>query len=911
MRNLGVFKSFPPLLRRSDVADPGGEPFPAAALLRGFEESRHGWLWSTDAEGRLTYASAALPHSLGRDAAVLTGTMFADLFLRPDAEGGVRQSLPLMLNRRTGFERIALQTESGDGRHWWQLSGYPQFDAAGAFAGFLGYAIDITEQRESSESASHMAMYDPLTGLPNRRHMVSDLEAGLRRIGQLGGSCAVMLIDLDRFKQVNDSLGHPGGDALLKQVAERLRRIVGESGKTFRLGGDEFKIVLADCDDRGALGRLAEEVIAGLTHAYSVDGSRCIIGASIGIAIAPFDGETIEDLMRNADMALYDAKKNGRGRFRFFASELLEIAQERRLLESELRDAFAAGDLELHYQPIVDAETNQVTGVESLIRWNHHERGPISPEVFIPIAEEADLIEPISQWIIRQACDDAARWPGRLRVAVNVSPIQFTNPAFPQTVMSALAGSGLPPERLELELTESVFLGDSAETDAMFAALKTLGVRLALDDFGTGYSSLGYLRTAPFDKIKIDQSFVRDATLPGSRNAAIIAAIVALANALDMETTAEGIESFDQLALVRDLGVSHVQGYLYSKAVDSAELCRLAGAGEWRIAPAGPARQRSERRSMYRKVGVLLDNGYHAALIRNLSESGALIEGLPDSPVGTELIVDFGDGQLALAAIRRKIGQRRGIAFGEPLVSDGLGGLCTSRRVSIYKLGLIGFPAHYTDRDAEGGALPSLGQVIETFGLRGSAAGGLAQASAAIAAATQGGNRTSGNIALAHGERWRDRALTGDQLAALARAAAASHNPQLKFILALLVHTGIRIGDLLAAVWDDIDLERRVWRLSQHSLSRNHDVALTDRAIAVLERIERTDGQRHVIVNPRTGRPYMTIFRSWESARRKAGLPHISIHDLRLASAVAADVDLLPSAGTGPVPDPACPSANP
>ncbi len=894
MRHLGIFKSLTPSRRQPRAADDAnGDAFHAAALLRSFEDSRHGWLWSTDTAGRLTYVSPALAHSLDLDPGALTGAAFADLFQRPDAEGGaVRQSLPLIMDRRLPFERIALQT--GGAPQWWQLSGSPQCDRAGAFTGYHGYAIDVTEQRESSESASQMAMYDPLTGLPNRRHMVLDLEAQLRRIGQLGGTCAAMLVDLDRFKQVNDSLGHPGGDALLRQVAERLLRIVGDAGKVFRLGGDEFKVILADCDDRGALGQLAGEIIAGLSHAYSVEGSRCIIGASIGIAVAPFDGDSIEDLMRNADMALYDAKKHGRSRFRFFAGELLELAQERRLLESELRDAFAAGALELHYQPIVDAESNDVTGVESLIRWHHPARGPVSPEVFIPIAEEAGLIEPISQWILRQACDAAAGWPGRLRVAVNISPIQFSDPAFPQTVMSALAHSGLPPERLELELTESVFLGDSAETDAMFAALKTLGVRLALDDFGTGYSSLGYLRTAPFDKIKIDQSFVRDATLPGSRNAAIIAAIVALANALDMETTAEGIESFDQLALVRDLGVSHVQGYLYSKAVDSAALCRLAGAGEWRIAPAGPARQRSERRSMYRKVGVLLDNRYHAALIRNLSESGALVEGLPDSPVGTELIVDFGEGQLALAAIRRKVGQRHGIAFGDPLVSDGLGGLCTSRRVSIYKLGLLGFPTRTAGEETGGTAAPSLEQVVETLELRGSATSGLVAVPANLAAATRGGTRTSGNIALAHGERWRDRALTGDQLAGLARAAAASQNPQLKFIIALLVHTGIRVGDLLAAVWDDIDVERKVWRLPQYTLAASREIALTPRAIAILERIARAEGQRHVIVNPRTGRPYMTIFRSWDAVRRKAGVPHVSIHDLRHAATIAADMDLLP-----------------
>lgn len=319
--------------------------------------------------------------------------------------------------------------------------------------------------------------------------------------------------------------------------------------------------MLPNCEDRGIVAELASEIVTSLSQPYSFQGNRCIIGASIGIAVAPADGRSSTDLIRNADLALYSSKSRGRGCFGFFSTDLLKAAEDKRTLEEDLRDALARGEMSLAYQPIVHARSNQITGVEALIRWTHPTRGPVSPALFIPIAEEAGIVAQLGNWALRQACTDAMTWPGKLRVAVNVSPVQF-NDALPATVTAALAGSGLPPERLELEITEGVFLSDPAAADAMFTTLKQIGVRLALDDFGTGYSSLGYLRTAPFDKIKIDQTFVREATVAGSRNSAIIAAIVALAEALDMETTAEGIEYMDQLDLIRSLKVSHVQGWV-------------------------------------------------------------------------------------------------------------------------------------------------------------------------------------------------------------------------------------------------------------------------------------------------------------------------------------------------------------
>ena len=656
----------------------------ALLLLRNYEESGQGWFWSADAKGRLTYIIDSVARLMGRTGRALLGTAFTDLFLPADSQGERQRTLPFLLTKQSKFHELPLRSAfEGDDR-WWAISGRPQFDGSGKFTGYRGSGTDITEQRRSAEDASRLALYDSLTGLANRFNISKKLDATLAAFAQQQRSCAIMLIDLDRFKQVNDTLGHPAGDALLKQVAQRLLKLVGDREMVSRLGGDEFQIILPDIEDRGKLGDMATDIIASLSQPYSVEGSRCIIGASVGVAIAPFDGQGSDDLVRNADLALYAAKGNGRGRFSFYSSDLHQAAEQRRALEEDLRDALTRGEMELCYQPVVQSKSNMVTGVEALIRWTHPERGPISPALFIPIAEEANMIWQLGEWVLSKACEDASRWPGEMRVAVNVSPIQFANPDLPKVVAGALAATGLSPDRLELEITESVFLGDSAETNRMFKALKELGVRLALDDFGTGYSSLGYLQSAPFDKIKIDQSFVRDATVPGSRNGAIIAAIVALAEALEMETTAEGIESLDQLDLIRGLNVSHVQGYVYSKPVPQAELLDHAEAGSWTIKPSGPARQRNDRFSLFRKVGAIHDNHRYAVVIRNLSTTGAFIEGILDVPVGTRFVIDFGEGQLVTATVRRSAKHQQGIEFEQTMVSDGNGGLCTRHRVSPY-----------------------------------------------------------------------------------------------------------------------------------------------------------------------------------------------------------------------------------
>jgi len=950
----------------------------ALALLHNFEQTSQGWFWATDNAGRLTYLTESLSATLDVDAGAVIGSAFTDHFIRCNDGSEVSRTLPFTMARRSSFEKLMLRTTHRDDGRWWLVSGTAQFDSAGNFLGYRGSGVDITEQRRSSEQASQLAMYDALTGLPNRLHMTRTLDTSLVALRMQRRPCSILLIDLDRFKQVNDTLGHPAGDALLKQVGERLLMIVGDKEKIFRLGGDEFQIILSGSDDRGMLGGLANRIISSLSQPYTVAGSRCIIGASVGIAVAPDDGSASEELIRNVDLALYAAKAGGRGRFRFFSSELLQAATDRRLLEEDLRDALAKGELDLLYQPVVNARTNCATGVEALIRWTHPQRGPISPAIFIPIAEEANLIQQIGEWVIRRACEDAVRWPGALRVAVNVSPTQFTNEALPKIVMSALAASGLPAGRLELELTEGVFLSDSPETDGMFSMLKRIGVRLALDDFGTGYSSLGYLKTAPFDKIKIDQSFVRGVTVPGSRNGAIIAAIVALAEALDMETTAEGIESFDQLDLIRSMRVSHVQGWIYSKAVSREEIAERLESGEWSMSPSGPARQRSERHSMFRKAGAILGNFYHAVTVRNLSETGALIDGLIEAAPGTPMILDLGEGQLVGATVRRVNKRQTGVEFGLPLVNDGNGGLCTRQRVAPHLLAAAGLGTAGVDDGrqlSDALASPTTEQLAEQLGVSLTPSAGepsipnlygtssstpstsptIEQLSrryldhlgdrhrirrtheewlrkyilpqfgrfrldemaysdiggwlGAVASRDGQGTAMADRLRGVMGymfvlaQRWgvpgadvnpldrrtsgaggRDRRLTGDDIERLCLAAQASQNTHLGAIVSLLLMTRLRVREILTAQWGDIDLDNRQWKVSGEN-GEADSVSLSSAAVHLIRQLPRWEDCPHVMANPRTKKPYRSIFRSWDAARRRAGLPDISMHELRRAAA--------------------------
>jgi diguanylate cyclase (GGDEF)-like protein/PAS domain S-box-containing protein len=670
-----------------------GEMQQALQLLRDYEQSGHGWFWSTDAGGRIDYLSECVAQRLGRSRGEVLGQAFNSIFALDAADNElVERTLPVILSKRKTFAEFAVRAAVPGEELWWSISGRPQHDSAGNFAGFRGNGADVTERRRSQRDAERLAMYDSLTGLSNRHRMSSHLDNTLAAFRQAKRCCAVMMLDLDRFKQVNDTLGHPAGDELLQQVAERLGRVVDPGCELGRLGGDEFEVILPDVDDRGRLGEIAKKIIDIVSQPYTLEGARCVIGVSVGIAIAPYDGVGSDELIRNADLALYAAKGGGRGQFRFYSTELHNEAETRRRIEEDLRDALAEGQISLNYQPLVNTETNTVVAMEAVMRWMHPELGPISPALFIPIAEESNQIAQLGEWALRRACEEAAQWPGNVKVSVNVSPAQFANENLPVLVTQALAQSGLPPELLELELTESIFLNDSDSVDGMFAALKSIGIRLALDDFGTGYSSLGYLRKAPFDKIKIDQSFIRGVTEPGSRNVAIIKAIVSLAEALDMDTTAEGIEAHDELNLMRELKVSQIQGFIYSKPISGEDALAAMESGEWIIDPEGPSKARSDRKTVFRKIGLIHEDHRYEVTMRNLSNTGCLIEGLLDVPVETEFVVDFGEGQLAVAIVRRSRGTLQGMEFEHSLVADGAGGLVTRNRVSPYMLAAAGMP---------------------------------------------------------------------------------------------------------------------------------------------------------------------------------------------------------------------------
>ncbi len=646
----------------------------AEEILNDYEQTGQGWFWETDRRGAITYVSATVGYILGVEQENLLGRQFTDLFILDAMGQKGERTLVFHLSARSSFHDIAVRAGTHDEERWWAVTGRPIYDNFDNFIGFRGSGSDLTEKRRSDEQASRLAHYDSLTGLANRFQMSQTLEKILSAQRVDHRHCAVLLLDLDRFKQVNDTMGHPAGDALLKQVAGRLEGTVGQHGRVGRLGGDEFKVIVPGRHSRDDLAALAQRIIVSLSEPYAIESHRVVIGASIGIALAPEHGVTSEAIIRNADLALYAAKDGGRGRHHFYAADLHSDAEERRQLEQDLRDALATGGLELYYQPVVHTATERITGFEALLRWNHPTKGWLSPSKFIPVAEDTGLIAPIGEWALRTACKDLAAWPASVRVAVNVSPLQFSNPALPAIVTNALATAQIHPSRLELEITESVFLNDDEGTDAMFAALKRVGVRLALDDFGTGYSSLGYLKKAPFDKIKIDQSFVRGATITGSRNGAIIASIVSLAESLGMETTAEGVETLDELDLVRMLGCSHVQGYIYAKPMSYADATQKIATGLTAIAR-GPRSARSPRQTMLRKV--VLDHGgqqYHGT-IRNISATGAMVEGLWNVPPGTIFRIYIADGDIVTATARWCQQDRMGVEFSKSLELNDTGRL--------------------------------------------------------------------------------------------------------------------------------------------------------------------------------------------------------------------------------------------
>jgi diguanylate cyclase (GGDEF)-like protein len=528
-----------------------------------------------DSSDRLVIGNSRHAEMFGMPANRITpGATLEALLLRADGESNLSasdvESMRTSIKQlKSANKRVAFVRELTDGRSL-AVSFVPVENE-----GWLVTFEDVTERRVAEAKITHMARHDALTGLPNRVWFHQKLSEAVAR-SRRGESCAVLYLDLDHFKAVNDTLGHPVGDLLLQDVTRRLKTQIRETDTVARLGGDEFAIVQSSVNQPLDATALATRLIEALSAPYEFDGQQVLIGTSIGIALVPGDGEDPDHILKNADMALYRAKADGRGRYRFFKPEMDARMQARRILELDLRKALIAGEFELFYQPLINLKTGSVTGFEALMRWFHPHRGMVAPSEFIPLAEEIGLLVPLGKWALNRACLDAVSWPGEMKVAVNVSVTQFASHTLVEDVAAALAASGLDPGRLELEITETVMIDETDSILVTLHRLRDLGVGIAMDDFGTGYSSLSYLRRFPFSKVKIDQSFVAGLGKGGDCDA-IVAAVIDLCGSLGMIALAEGVETEDQLQRLHAGNCGEVQGYLFSRprpADEVAGLCR-------------------------------------------------------------------------------------------------------------------------------------------------------------------------------------------------------------------------------------------------------------------------------------------------------------------------------------------------
>jgi diguanylate cyclase (GGDEF)-like protein/PAS domain S-box-containing protein len=544
-------------------------------LLKEYEHRGVGWLWQVDAENRVVYISSRMTSLLGRSASQLIGHSL------PATLGG-NSILGRTLLARQPFANLEMELKTRRGTRWISLAGDPIIDMGGQFQGFRGVGSDITEVRRTQERLTNLANMDVLSGLPNRGRVRQLLGEALSTAQSSNVPCAIMFLDLDGFKPVNDTFGHPKGDAVLKSVSQRLVREIGEAGHVGRMGGDEFAIVIRDGQSRKKVEHLAQRIIGSVAEPYHIDKAEIRIGVSIGCAFGPIDGQSVDDLIQKADLALYQAKGQGRGICCYFSADMQNEAEDRLRLEQDLRQAIQLKQFRLDYQPLINAADQSLMGFEALIRWHHPTRGMVSPVEFIPLAEETGLIMDLGDWVIDEACRAASVWPDYISVALNLSARQLIMPALPNTVSEALSKYRLKANRLELEVTESVFLGDSQCSVDVLKRLRSLGVGIALDDFGTGYSSLGYLNKAVFHKLKIDGSFVREAA-NNRETVAIIQSIVSLAKSFRMTVTAEGVETADDFTRMRDLGVQQIQGYLFGRPMSFERATELIHGTQTRL----------------------------------------------------------------------------------------------------------------------------------------------------------------------------------------------------------------------------------------------------------------------------------------------------------------------------------------
>lgn len=545
-------------------------------LLNDFEEHASDWLWTIDDRWRIRHVSARLVEVMAVAESAIIGKKIMGFLRTPqsgasraEAREAMRDMIGALVARKPVRER-EITVEVNGATRVWSVTAKPVFDGAGAFKGYRGVGRDVTQANEARRKIEYLARYDVLTDIANRATFNDELGRALFRLRKRGEAFAVLLLDLDNFKSINDTQGHPLGDELLRQVARRLEGVLREHDLVARLGGDEFAILFGHPAAAHDIEAFASRIVTVVGQPYLLSCGEAAIGVSIGVSCASAETD-VDTLIRHADLALYRAKREGRGRYCFFEPELDAAARRRHQIENDLREAIETDTLHLEFQPLAQAGSHRIVAFEALARWRHPDLGHVSPVEFIPLAEERGLIGALGAWVLMQACKVAAQWPDDIRVAVNLSPVQFRTPRVFDDVRRALHATGLPPNRLELEVTETLFLDATPAVDATLEALCKLGVRIALDDFGAGYSSLSYLRRYSFDKLKIDRSFV-EGVESNAAAAAIVGSIVGICRELDITVCVEGVETSTQLAALERLGCHEIQGYYISRplSVDAA-----------------------------------------------------------------------------------------------------------------------------------------------------------------------------------------------------------------------------------------------------------------------------------------------------------------------------------------------------
>ncbi len=537
-------------------------------LLRDFEETTKDWLWQTDANGVLIERNESSDLEVGSDNRMPSGEKLLSLLASSDERSELKQAL----RDQRPFRDLTVRLKRDEAREWWSFSGKPVF-AKGEFNGFRGVASDVTKSKITEDRMAFLAHYDPLTKLPNRETLTDELKILSLEAHRSADNHVLIWLDLDNFKWVNDTMGHHAGDALLQGLGDRLRNVVGPNGLMARISGDEFAVVLPFSHDTSLPTRL-DEVCNMLGEPYQLWGSSILCRASMGVKRLPNGPFDVEEALKHADMALYSTKGRQKGTWTLFDKSLEDKAQTMRQLETDLNNAIEGNEMRVFFQPLVDATTHEVVGCETLLRWQHPHKGLLSPGAFIEFAEDTGVITRIGDWVLRQALYEAQRFPDHIKIAINLSPLQLHSESLVPTIVNSLATNGIAPNRVELELTESVLMTDTKYTLEKLRQLKDIGVRIALDDFGTGFSSLSYLRQFPFDKLKIDKSFTDDLdTSKDSR--AITQATLQLAKALGMHTTGEGVETMRQGEFLRDNGCNELQGYFFSRPQPIENLAHL------------------------------------------------------------------------------------------------------------------------------------------------------------------------------------------------------------------------------------------------------------------------------------------------------------------------------------------------